>query len=150
MTHWFDYCNTTESDVLLKVEQNDGNPSHLNINWYGKLNINWHKRMVTRSLHIVWYYAGINMDDFPDFIKARSKVRITTTVQKGWSPKKKKVGYHSFLYFQHFNELSFILGKVDSKKWISISLNQVLLTNKSHFRHLLFSYLGLWFPNLFV
>lgn len=33
------------------------------------------------------------MSEFPDFIRARSKVKVTTSVPRGWEPKKKKVGY---------------------------------------------------------
>lgn len=37
------------------------------------------------------------MSEFPDFIRARSKVKVTTSVPRGWEPKKKKVG-HRILY----------------------------------------------------
>lgn len=37
------------------------------------------------------------MSEFPDFIRARSKVKVTTSVPRGWEPKKKKVG-HMILY----------------------------------------------------
>jgi len=41
------------------------------------------------------------MSEFPDFIRARSKVKVTTSVPRGWEPKKKKVGYR-ILYFSFF------------------------------------------------
>lgn len=37
------------------------------------------------------------MEEFPYFIKARSKVKVTTSVPRGWEPKKKKVGLKAVL-----------------------------------------------------